>query len=142
MICSYIYYCITHSIKGGQKMAIIDTLHEAQFVSEFIKHRPEDFSYDGLKVLFQYLDDMSKDTGEDIEFCPVSFCCEFSEYNLEEFNNDYDMNIESFENFDIEKHEDELNENSVRIIEFFTAKLFGDGYFNETEEKVLVHCYG
>jgi hypothetical protein len=121
-------------------MAIIDTLHEAQFVSEFIKHRPEDFSYDGLKVLFQYLDDLSEDCGENIEFDPVSFCCEFSEYDVEEFNNDYDCELSSFDELDetgISHHI--LQKKRIEIIDFFTAKLFGDGYFNETEEKVLVH---
>mgnify|MGYP005830391793 CR=1 FL=1 len=119
-------------------MAIIDTLHEAQFVDEFRKIRENDFSFDGLKVLFRYLDDLSEDCGENIEFCPVSFCCEFSEYNLEEFNNDYDTKIESFENFDIEKHEDELNAKSIQIINFFTSRDFVDGEWIE-EEKVLVH---
>ena len=119
-------------------MAIIDTLHEAQFAEEFKKIRKDDFTWDGLRVLFRYLDEFSEETGEDIEFCPVSFCCEFDEYNLEEFNKDYDMNIESFENFDIEKHENELNASRIRIIDFFTCRDCTTGEWIE-EEKVLVH---
>tara|TARA_R100001163_G_C4961186_1_gene124938 strand:+ start:242 stop:607 length:366 start_codon:yes stop_codon:yes gene_type:complete len=119
-------------------MAIIDTYHETQFVDEFRKIREDDFSIFGLRALFQYLDILSDDSGENIEFDPIALCCEFSEYNLEEFNNDYDMNIESFENFDIEKHEDELNEKSIDLINFFTSRDFVDGEWIE-EEKVLVH---
>ena len=118
-------------------MAIIDTLNEAQFVDEFRKIRKDNFSYDGLRLLFRYLEDLSEDLGEDIEFYPVSFCWEFSEYSLEEFNADYNANIKSFEDFDIEKHEDDLNANNLRILEIFTARDFVDGE-RISEEKVLV----
>ena len=113
-------------------MAIIYSLHQEKFIDEFRKIRENNFSYDGLKTLFQYLDEMSEDCGQNIEFDPIGFCCEFSEYNLEDFNEDYDLNIESFEDFDIEKHEDKLNEKRIRIIDFFNDRSI-------TEEKVLVH---
>ena len=119
-------------------MAIINTLHEAQFVDEFRKIRENNFSIFGLRALFQYLDEMSESCGENIEFCPVSFCCEFSEYNVEEFNEDYETKIKSFEHFDIEKHEDELNAKSIQIIDFFTSCDYVNGEWI-TEEKVLVH---
>jgi len=115
-------------------MAIIYSLHQEKFIDEFRKIRENNFSYDGLKTLFQYLDEMSEDCGQNIEFDPIGFCCEFSEYNLEDFNEDYDLNIESFEDFDIEKHEDKLNENSIRIIDFFN-----DNSVWPSIEKVLVH---
>jgi len=114
-------------------MAIIDTLHEAQFVDEFQKIRKDNFSYDGLKTLFQYLDNLSEDCGENIEFDPVSLCCEFSEYNLQEFNEDYDCELSSFDELDetgISHHI--LQEKRIEIIDFFNDRSI-------TEEKVLVH---
>ena len=129
---------ISHSLKGGQTVAIIDTLHQAKFVDEFRKIRENNFSIFGLRALFQYLDNLSEDTGENIEFDPIGLCCEFAEYNLEDFNEDYEIKIESFENFDIEKHEDELNKKSIQIIDFFTSRDFVNGEWIE-EEKVLVH---
>jgi hypothetical protein len=129
---------ISHLLNGGQTMAIIDTLHEAQFVDEFRKIRENDFSFDGLKVLFRYLDDLSEDCGENIEFDPIGFCCEFDEYNLEEFNNDYDMNIESFETFEKNRYQNELDQKRIQIIDFFTSRDFVNGEWI-TEEKVLVH---
>ena len=48
------------------------------------------FSYDGLIALFNYLVDLEEDTGEQINFDMVGLCCEYSEYSsLEEFINDY-----------------------------------------------------
>ena len=118
-------------------MAIIDTLHEARFAEEFKKIRKDNFTWDGLRALFEYLDDLSNDTGEDIEFDPIGFCCEFAEYNLEEFNEDYDMNIESFETFEKNRYQDELDEKRIRIIDFFTCRDCTSGEWIE-EEKVLV----
>ena len=48
------------------------------------------FSYEARKALFDYLDEMEEDTGTKIEFDPIAFCCEYSEYeNIQEFWNDY-----------------------------------------------------
>ena len=55
------------------------------------------FSYDGLKSLYNYLVDLEEDTGDNIEFDPVAICCEYSEYeNLEEIKNNYN-DIETIE---------------------------------------------
>jgi len=55
------------------------------------------FSYKGLKCLYNYLVDLEEDTGDNIEFDPVAICCEYSEYeNLEEIKNNYN-DIETIE---------------------------------------------
>ena len=38
------------------------------------------FSYDGLVAMFDYLEDFENDTGTTIEFDPIALRCEFSEY--------------------------------------------------------------
>lgn len=46
------------------------------------------FTYEGANALQEYLEDMSDDIGENIEFDPIAWCCEFSEYKtaLEAYN--------------------------------------------------------
>lgn len=39
------------------------------------------FSFEGAKALQAYLDELSDDSGENIEFDPISWCCEYSEYD-------------------------------------------------------------
>lgn len=78
------------------------------FLEEFKKHGREDqFSYDGKRALFEYLNELSEDIGEPIELDVVAICCEFTEYkNLKEFNRDYSYslgyNIEDIK--DIQEH--------------------------------------
>jgi len=85
-------------------MAIKETLSEGAFWNWLQQSGSyknnfsyEGFSYEGAKALFNYLDDLSEDTGEDIEFDPIAWCCEFSEFDdLDEIKNQYD-DIETIE---------------------------------------------
>ena len=53
--------------------------------------RMNNFSYDGLKALFEYLEDYEEDTGEEIELDVIALCCDYAEYDsLNEYNRDYD----------------------------------------------------
>ena len=68
------------------------TMNEFDFKNEFKKIRPENFSYDGLDVLYYHLIQFEEDTGEELEFDPIAYCCEFSEYeNFKEVKQDYDV---------------------------------------------------
>ena len=70
---------------------MIDTITEYQFTDWFMKHRPDNFSYEGTKALFDYLEDLEDSIGEKIEFDPIALCCEYNEYdNLKECLTEYD----------------------------------------------------
>lgn len=65
------------------------------FLKEFKEYGREDqFSYEGKKALFEYLNDLSEDIGQPIELDIIDLCCQFTEYdNLEDFNKDYSYSI-------------------------------------------------
>ena len=68
------------------------TMNEFDFKNEFKKIRPDNFSYEGLSVLYNHLIQYEEDTGEELEFDPIAYCCEFSEYeNFKEVKQDYDV---------------------------------------------------
>jgi hypothetical protein len=75
-----------------------DTIQEHQFVNEMSK-KDHGFSYDGAKALFEHLTQYEKDCDKELEFDPIAFRCEYSEYdNLEEVKNDY--NVEDLEHLE------------------------------------------
>jgi hypothetical protein len=43
--------------------------------------RADQFSYDGLQALFEYLEQYEEDTGEAITLDVIALCCEYSEYS-------------------------------------------------------------
>tara|TARA_R110002020_G_scaffold63282_1_gene169098 strand:- start:241 stop:543 length:303 start_codon:yes stop_codon:yes gene_type:complete len=62
-----------------------------EFASWFAEHRPNDFSPIGRLELYDMLKSYEDDTDEEIEFDPIAFCCEYTEYeDMEEFWLDYD----------------------------------------------------
>ena len=65
------------------------------FLEEFKKYgREGQFSQEGKKALFAFLNGLSEDTGEPIELDVISLCCNFTEYDsVEEFNRDYGYSI-------------------------------------------------
>ena len=42
--------------------------------------REENFSYDGLKALFDYLEQLEEDIGGEIEFDVIALYCDYTEY--------------------------------------------------------------
>jgi hypothetical protein len=75
-----------------------DTISEYQFRDWFTANRPNNFSYDGLKALFNYLEEYEDSTGEKIEFDPIALCCEYTEYeNIKEFNKNYDYDCKTLD---------------------------------------------
>ena len=60
------------------------------FERAFKNFERDNFSYDGLKALFEYLEDYEEDTGEEVELDVIALCCEYMEYDsLKEYNDDY-----------------------------------------------------
>ena len=73
-------------------MAITDTITEYSFRNGFMSmdSTKNNFSYEGLRQLYIYLEELSDGIGEDIEFDPVAFCMDYAEYKtMEELKDNY-----------------------------------------------------
>mgnify|MGYP003110377367 CR=1 FL=1 len=67
------------------------TIHFYEFRNWFEQNRPDNFSRVGLKSLFNYFEEYEDSTGESIEFDPIAFCIEYTEYDdMAEFHESYD----------------------------------------------------
>jgi hypothetical protein len=56
--------------------------------------RPDNFSLEGLAILFEGLEEFEEDTGEELDFDPIAICCDFSELTEEEIKQSYNVNLE------------------------------------------------
>lgn len=74
-------------------MAIVQSINSVyQFREAFrIAERMNNFSYEGLEVLFDYLENLSDDIGEPIELDVIALCCDYNESTIEEIISDYNM---------------------------------------------------
>ena len=82
---------------------MIKTLSVYDFIQEFKNYgRGEQFSREGLVVLFDYLEELEESTGIEMELDIIAICCDYTEYkSLEDFKNDYDYeDIETIEDIE------------------------------------------
>ena len=75
------------------------TISKSDFRDAFRKcGRGEQFSYDALGVIFDYLEELEEDCDNESELDPIAVCCEFCEYeNIEEFQADYSDDYKTIE---------------------------------------------
>jgi hypothetical protein len=59
--------------------------------------RADQFSYEALGLLFDYLEQYESDTGEMMELDVVSICCDFSEDSPENIRDQYDIDTEGMD---------------------------------------------
>ena len=80
------------------------TVTFADFLDAFrIYDRPASapkFSYDGLKILFDYLEDLEDDIGEEFELDVVALCCDYAENTPALISDYYDIDISECDNAD------------------------------------------
>jgi hypothetical protein len=69
------------------------TVNFQTFCNAFKQIRPDNFSYDGLGILFDYLTELENDTGEQLELDVIAICCDFAEADAQEIAKQYDLTI-------------------------------------------------
>lgn len=69
--------------------------------------RNENFSYDGKRALYDFLEEMADSTGEEYELDIIALCCEFAESDVEE--------LIAYYSIDVSEAEDD--ENKAELVE-------------------------
>ena len=77
-------------------------ISESEFIDAFDRmNRSNNFTVEGRRALYQYLEEFASDTGEEYTLDVIAICCEFSEYeSLKEFQKDYGDEYESLEDIE------------------------------------------
>ena len=70
------------------------TITKSMFIDAFVKAgRKDQFSYDALCAIYQFITDIEYDTGEEYELDVIGICCEWTESTIQEVIDDYDIDI-------------------------------------------------
>jgi hypothetical protein len=82
--------------------------------------RENQFSFDGIRTLYNYFNELEESTDEEIKIDIIAICCEFTEYSKSELLTLYDYKadrkeFESEEEY-IEAIIQELQENTVLLL--------------------------
>ena len=76
------------------------TVNFSTFQTAFESIRPDNFSYEGLTWLFDWLEQQEQDTGMEQELDVIALCCDFSESTYDQVIKDYDLADEEYEDPD------------------------------------------
>ena len=96
-----------------------ETIREERFIDKFCQLRPNQFTYEGLSALFEWLEQLEEEMGEEMEFDVIGLCCEYCEYDsLKEFQNEYGEEYETIEDIENETCVIPINEESFIIAVF------------------------
>ncbi len=76
---------------------IVNTITDSSYFYQWLQssdNYKNNFSYEGANALQEYLDNLSDDLDESIEFDPIAWCCEYSEYeNIDDYNKQHDTDF-------------------------------------------------
>lgn len=102
------------------------TVYFSEFRDYFHEIRPDNFSYEGLRILFDYFEEFEEQTGEEVEFDVIAICCDFSEDSYENIANQYGIELDTNENDDEIKQQviDYLQDQGVYVGESINGIVY------------------
>ena len=81
---------------------IVKTFDESDFINEFKAYnRMGNFSYKGLRILFESLEQTANDCEMSIEMDVIALCCEYSEDSLYDIVSNYGLDVTDLANDDL-----------------------------------------
>jgi hypothetical protein len=87
--------------------------------------RKENFSYEGLAVLFDYFESYEEETGQEIELDVIAICCEYNEDYPDDIIANYSIDVEGMdEDEKIDAVRDYLNDNTTLVGETATGFVY------------------
>ena len=79
----------------------------------------DNFSVEGAKALQSYIEELSEDIGESVEFDPIAWCVEWTEWeSLKEFNKEQGTEYQTWEEVQDETHVIELDNGGAVVQDF------------------------
>ena len=106
------------------------TVDFSMFCDEFRRIRPNDFSYDGLRILFDYFEEYEQETDEEIELDVIAICSEFEQMTLDDYliaNNLVELDDNNEAKFIVEEMK------YVRIDDWVSKMFYLDDYVTHNE---------
>lgn len=111
-------------------MAIVQTVNSVyQFRDAFRAcDRHGNFSYEGMQILFDYLENLSEDIGEPVELDVIALCCEYNESTIDEIISDYNIEVDLDSSIDAQDQEEveEIKREAVRDYLEYNTSVCGE----------------
>jgi hypothetical protein len=81
------------------------------FRREFEQCRPNNFSYEGLAVLFNYLEELEANTGQELELDVIAMCCDYNEDTVSDIARNYSIDLN-----DLNPEDDDYQDQCIDVV--------------------------
>ena len=88
---------------------MITTINFYNFQNAFDSIRPDNFSYHGLRALFDYMEELEDDIQEQLELDVIAICCDWTEWKS------------------LEDYQEQYSADTMEYIEYITTVIYIDG---------------
>jgi hypothetical protein len=107
----------------------------SDFCDSFHAHdRYDSFGYDGLRVIFDYLESYEEDTGEDIELDVIAICCDYNMDDAASIARDYSIDLSHLDAED-DDYEEQCEE---AVMEYLTDRTMVLG---QCKDGIVYQCF-
>lgn len=97
------------------------SINFSQFVDAFrAQDRYDSFGYNGLRILFDYLEQYEQDTGEEVDLDVIAICCDYNMMSFDDVAREYNIDLAHLDAEDDDYEEqceevvlDYLNDNTM-----------------------------
>jgi len=89
------------------------------------------FGYTALQILFDYLEELEQDTGEEIELDVISLCCDYSVDSVQDIAENYSIDLSDCEDED---------ERFDTVMEYLRDNTSVCGDFEGEGDHYIVYC--
>lgn len=103
------------------------TVNNCDFHDAFRAYdRLENFSYEGRNLLFEMLEQIEEDTGEEIELDVIAICCDYNEDSVDAIADNYSIDLSECDDDDERKDAvlEYLNDNTFVVGETDTGIVY------------------
>lgn len=95
--------------------------------------RADNFTHEGLRALFDYLEEYEESTGEEIELDVIALCCDYSEDTVADIAANYSIDLSDIDPEDLDYDQacidtvrDYLNDNTSLVGETSTGFVYAN----------------
>jgi len=115
------------------------SINSYDFHRAFEQLRPDNFSYEGLNALFDYLEQYEEDCDTEIELDVIAICCDYSEMSYMDVVDQYMDESDIIEAFWVDNFSDigqtELNEHILEWLQERTQVI------NVNDDTVIIQAF-
>jgi len=108
------------------------TVNLSAFMDAFHAYkRYGQFGYTALQILFEYLEELESETGEELELDVIALCCDYSVDSVADIASNYDIDLSECEDDDAKRDV---------VMEYLNDNTSVCGEFETDEGHFIVYC--